>query len=119
MAKKRTKYGARKVKCDGYTFDSQMEHFRYLELKLMLGSGTISDLSVHPKFMLQAGFTYGGKRIRPICYYADFMYTEDGRTIVEDVKGKATAVWKLKWKLAMYQNPSLDWRAVDKYGVEI
>ena len=40
-----------------------------------------------------------GRTFRKIEYIADFQYIENGKTIVEDVKGMQTDVFKLKHKI--------------------
>ena len=114
-----SKYNARKVELDGYTFDSKAEAHRYRDLKYLESGQCISNLEVHPKFVLQPAFTYLGKRIRQITYTADFKYIEEdaeGRPIVvEDVKGgraTMTQLFNVKWKMAKYQNPTMDFRIV-------
>jgi len=46
-----------------------------------------------------------GRSVRQIAYEADFEYidSETGRRVIEDVKGVQTAVFKLKRKLVEYQ----------------
>jgi hypothetical protein len=39
---------------------------------------------------------------REVCYIADFVYQEDGKLVVEDVKGHRTEVYKLKKKLMLW-----------------
>lgn len=101
------KYNARKVKIDGYTFDSQREAQRYGELKLMEKAGEIRALVVHPSINLQPDFMYQGKRIRGIVYELDFYYVRECNGVLidvyEDVKGFETSSFKLKWKLLLYQ----------------
>ena len=104
----RNKYGNRKCKIDGFTFDSIKEGRRYAELKILLREGLIKDLELQKQFELQPGFIDAdGKRIRPIYYRADFCYTdaETGKMVVEDVKSAATktAVYKLKRKMMAYK----------------
>ena len=95
----RSKYNARKVRLDGYTFDSMMEADHYCELKLLEKAKMIRDLKVHPAYILQEPFTYEGKWEKAITYEADFSYMEGGRQVVEDVKGMRTDVYKIKRKL--------------------
>lgn len=104
IGKSYNKYSAQKTTIDGITFDSKKEAERYAELCLWERSGIISDLVLQPEFVLQPGFVYHGKKERAIKYIADFQYMQDGKTIVEDVKGKKTDVYKLKRKmfLALY-----------------
>jgi len=97
------KYNAKKVILDGYTFDSRRETQRYEELKLMEKAGDIRDLAVHPVIKLQPSFVYCSETIREITYEADFGYWEDGVQVYEDVKGCETQVFKLKWKMLLYQ----------------
>jgi len=109
------KYNARKTPYDGYVFDSGKECQRYKDLRLLEKAGEIYGLTVHPKFILQEGFMWHGKKIRPITYTADFMYQEDGNTIVSDVKGgKATQtqLFKVKVKMLKKRFPNLIFRIV-------
>lgn len=94
-----TKYHNKRTALDGYNFDSMAEARRYGELKLMHDSGIIHKLRVHPRYTLLDPFECKGIRYRGIIYEADFEYVENGVTIVEDVKGKATQVYALKKKL--------------------
>ena len=102
-ALKRSKYNARRVRKDGYTFDSQAEALRYDELRLLEKSGEISLLIVHPRFEIVAPVVYKGKRHRAISYVADFQYLDHAidQTVIEDVKGYYTALFKLKWQLML------------------
>ena len=100
MARRRNKYGNRKVDYDGYTFDSIAEKDRYIELRLMSNSNLITRLAVHPKYVIHDGFTnVDGKRRAQITYSPDFEYLLDNKWIYEDVKGVETAVFRLKRKL--------------------
>jgi hypothetical protein len=102
------KYGAKRTEVDGIKFMSQSEANRYVELKLLERSGQIQNLSLQPRFTLQEGFLNVDtlEKERKIEYVADFMYTENNETIVEDVKGMKTADYKIKRKLFLfkYQN---------------
>ena len=100
----RNKYNAKKVKLDGFTFDSKAEARRYGELKLLQKAGKISELYVHPRLSIHV---YENK----ICnYFPDFQYWDKGakKIIYEDVKGVKTPIYNLKKKLV---------RAI--YGIEI
>ena len=107
-----SKYGNKKIEIDGYTFDSLAEGRRYEELKLFVLAGEIFRLKVHPKFVLQRKFSHQKKKIRSITYTADFSYRENGRLVVEDIKGKATQVFQLKKKLFLFKFPEIDFRIV-------
>ena len=93
------KYNNRKITIDGHTFDSTLEANRYCQLKLLQRAGEISNLQLQVPFTLQESFKKNGKTYRPIIYMADFVYTEKGKTIVEDTKGIETETFKIKQKL--------------------
>ena len=93
------KYRNVKTTIDGIKFDSKAEARRYTELKLLEKAGEITDLKLQPRFILQHSFKHKGKTIRAITYMADFQYSENGKEIVEDVKGVETAVFKIKKKM--------------------
>jgi len=108
---RRHKYGAQPVELQGIHFDSTAEAQRYAELQLLAAAGAIHALRVQPRYELQPAFTAPtGETVRAITYKADFEYQEDGRTIVEDVKGVATPVFRLKAKLFRYRYPELELR---------
>ena len=94
-----SKYKNKKTQIDMYVFDSTKEAKRYRELKLLEMAGEISNLELQPRFLLQESFRKNGKTYRKIDYVADFKYIENGKTIVEDVKGLQTDVFKIKHKL--------------------
>lgn len=112
------KYRAHKTVIDGITFASKKEANRYLELKLLLRAGKISDLQMQVPFVLiESHRRKDGKMEMKCKYVADFTYYKiiaPGKTeyVVEDVKGfKGGAAYQLftiKRKL-MYE----------KYGIEV
>ena len=106
------KYRNKKVIVEDYVFDSIEESRRYKELKLLLRAGKISNLELQPHFLLQDSFKKNGKTYRKIEYIADFKYIENGKTIVEDVKGMQTDVFKLKHKLFEKKYPDLELRII-------
>lgn len=100
-----TKYGNRKVTRDGITFDSIRECQRYFELKLMQRAGVISDLRLQVPYELIPAQRIDGKVVeRAVNYIADFVYTENGETIVEDAKGCRTKEYILKRKLMLWRH---------------
>lgn len=105
----RTKYKNKKITVDGITFDSKKEARRYTELKMLEKGGAIAQLVLQPRFELQESFKKSGKTYRKIEYVADFMYrdNEKGVTVIEDVKGMRTDVYKLKKKLFEYKYSNL------------
>ena len=94
-----SKYHAKKTIVDGITFDSRKEADRYLVLKGMEEDGSIEDLRRQVRYELIPSFDVDGRHYRPVYYVADFVYVEDGKTVVEDVKGMRTDVYRLKSKL--------------------
>lgn len=95
----RSKYHAKKTVVDGITFDSKREADRYLVLKSMEEDGTIEDLRRQVRYELIPAFDVDGRHYRPVFYVADFVYVEDGKEVVEDVKGMRTDTYRLKSKL--------------------
>ena len=95
-----------------YVFDSIAESKRYKELALLEKAGEIKDLQLQPRFELQESFKKNGKTYRKIEYIADFMYEENGKMIVEDVKGIQTDVFKIKHKLFEKKYPELELRII-------
>jgi len=89
-----TKYHAIRTNVDGVWFASKAEAARYEELLLLERGGIITGLILQPAFPIQIG-------TKKICkYIADFQYTlKDGSTVVEDVKGVKTPIYRLKKKL--------------------
>ena len=89
-----SKYHSRPTEMDGVVFHSQREARRYSELKMLERSKIIRDLELQPKFLI----TINGYKI--CTYIADFRYRDQAdRVVVEDSKGFATPVYKLKRKL--------------------
>ena len=106
------KYLSKKITIDGHEFPSKREGKRYVELKRKLELGEITNLELQPPFLLQEGFKRDGKKYRPITYIADFKYVEDGKVIVEDVKGFKTPEYKLKKKLLLYKCEGFEFREI-------
>lgn len=107
-----SKYGNRKVTFEGIKFDSMVERSRYLKLLEMEQRGLISKLILQPSFLLVPSFRRNGHYYRAEHYVADFEYLEEGKRIVEDVKGCLTAVYKAKRKHFLSLNPQLIFREV-------
>lgn len=101
-----TKYNNKKITVDGQKFDSKKEANRYKELKLMEKAGAIKDLRMQAKFTLipaQRDEATGKVVERECSYKADFVYEEDGKTVVEDVKGFRTKEYVIKRKLMLWR----------------
>lgn len=102
MAK--SKYGNKQTVLNGKVFDSRREARRFMELDLMQKAGLISDLRLQVPFELIPKI--GSERA--VYYIADYVYKENGETVVEDCKGCRTDVYRIKRKLMLY-----------RYGIEI
>lgn len=128
---RRSKYGNRKAVVDGITFDSRKEANRFQELRMLERAGKIKALERQVKYVLiptqreasfevyKSGPNKGrrkpGKVVEHECsYVADFVYTKDGETVVEDVKGyrapssAAYAKFVIKRKLML-----------ERYGIRV
>jgi hypothetical protein len=106
------KYGAERVERDGIMFDSRAEAGRYRELKLLLEAGVIQDLDVHPRYLLFEKKILGNVVVSAIHYTADFEYSEDGKRIVEDVKGIVTRDAALRINLFRRLYPDKELRII-------
>lgn len=112
------KYRAKKCRIGNMVFDSRMEMNRYQELSLLERAGKISNLRRQVRFTLiptqyesiERISNKTGKRLKDgkkviekdCSYIADFVYEENGKTIVEDVKGCKTKDYIIKRKLMLY-----------------
>lgn len=100
-----TKYRNKKVEVDGMTFDSKKEAKRYKELLLLEKAGAIQDLHTQVKYVLIPSQRINGKVVERECAYkADFVYTENGQTVVEDTKGFKTKEYIIKRKLMLKEH---------------
>lgn len=68
------------------------------------------------RVMLQPGFDFEGRRVRPIHMVPDFYF--DWEYSVYDTKGWATDVAKLKWKMFRYRHRGTSMRVVHIKDVE-
>lgn len=93
------KYRAKKVWTDGICFDSKAEERRYQDLKLLERAGKISHLDVHVPYQIIPSVVLDGRRHPATTYIADFVYEENGVTVVEDTKGFKTKDYIIKRKL--------------------
>lgn len=111
------KYKARKITVGGQTFDSRKEYRRYCQLKMLEAAKEIDDLrrqviyqlipkqyDTYPRYSKNGRRLSDGRRCieRACVYVADFVYTENGQTVVEDVKGMKTKDYIIKRKLMLY-----------------
>jgi len=106
-----SKYGNVKVTFDGVVFDSKKERDRYIDLRILERAGEIENLELQPEYELIPK----SKTERAVKYRGDFRYTEDGHTVVEDVKSTATEKDKayiIKRKLMRWRYPRVEFREV-------
>lgn len=108
------KYNNKKIQIDMYVFDSILEANRYKQLALLERAKQIKNLRLQVPFLLQESFRKNNKTYRKIEYIADFVYEENGQTIVEDTKGVKTEVFKIKQKLFEYKYPDLTLKIITK-----
>ena len=100
-----SKYHSRKVIVDGEKYDSKKEFNRFCQLLLLERAGEIQNLKRQVRFELipsQKDPETGKVIERPVTYLADFVYDQDGQTIVEDVKGFKTTDYILKRKMCLF-----------------
>lgn len=107
------KYNAKPTTVNGVRYDSKSESGRFRQLELLQQAGVISNLKLKPIYELQPSFVDNtGKRQRAVNYEADASYTENGREVVEDVKGFETAAFKIKRKMFLYHYPQYELRII-------
>jgi hypothetical protein len=103
---KRTKYGNKKIEVNGVKFDSKLEMYCYdLLTKLNF------EFEFQKKIILVEDFRYNKKAIRPITLTVDFIVKHNDIDYYIDIKGFATDVSKIKYKMLRYQlkdNPKTD-----------
>lgn len=92
----------RNVKTNGYSSRKESKHAT--DLKLLQRAGLISDLREQVKYeLIPNQKDKDGKVIERACsYIADFVYTENGNTVVVDTKGMRTTEYIIKRKLMLY-----------------
>jgi len=116
---------------DSLIFDSKSEYNTWIMLKTLEGKGSITNLQRQITFPLLPKMNWfnnvksKNEVIRPLTYIADFVFTEDGKTVVMDCKGwkyKEDKNGKGKWlvykddvyiikkKLFLHLNPNLIFR---------
>jgi hypothetical protein len=104
MHERFNKYQNQTTLVDGIAFDSKREARRYAELRLLEKGGVISGLETQKRYEIVPKSAYG----RALYYIADFVYTENGKSVIEDVKGVKTQIYVLKKRLI-----------AEQYGIKI
>lgn len=124
---RRGKYNAKATVVDGIRFASKRESLFYLQLRDLLRTGRIKDLELQPRFPMPPGPDWFRcdwcDRILKIpreqlpgsicTYVADFRYTwlkgpDAGKTMVVDVKGMRTPMYRLKIKMIKHFYPTVE-----------
>ena len=118
---------ARKCMYNGILFDSKLERDRYIYLLNAQKEGLISNLELQKSFELIPTQPRGENNVPSISktkniaktqYYADFTYlrTKDNKWVINDAKGRAMQVYKIKLKLVIYHYCSVDaWEFLETY----
>lgn len=100
-------------------YDSKKEYQRGCDLQLLEKAKRISNLQRQTVLLISPAFVdKDGEKHRAITYCADFTYVENGREIVEDVKGFSrekgrflcTEAFRLKWKMLQSLYPEKTFR---------
>ena len=114
-----SKYQNKKTIVDGIEFDSKREANHYRELRLLERAGKIQHLRRQVRYQLipaqyenipqygKNGLRIQDKRVcveRELSYIADFTYQQDGKLVVEDVKGYRTSAYTIKRKLMLFMH---------------
>ena len=100
----RSKYGSKAVVIDGIEFDSTAEGAYYLYLRMREDAGEIFDLATQHPIAIR-----GENKARIGLYNADFFFRVPGkaRAVIVDVKGRETAVFRLKQKMLEAQGVTI------------
>jgi hypothetical protein len=91
--KKRSKYNNTRTTIDNIVFASKREAAHYQLLKLRERAGEISNLELQVRYHLDVN----GVHITN--YVCDFRFIENGKTVIQDVKGMMTRIYKMKRSL--------------------
>ncbi len=104
VSQSENKYKAEKRNIDGKTYDSHKEAHRHCELVLLQKAGIITELQEQVVFeLIPNQYDESGKLLERACKYkADFVYIQNGITVVEDTKGTRTKDYAIKRKLMLY-----------------
>ena len=97
------KYFSSKVKMYGMTFDSKTEASHYMKLKTRQDNGEITNLQLQVEFEIIPKLVVDELKVlktktklvhkvleRAAHYTADFVYEENGKIIIEEVKSRGT-----------------------------
>lgn len=101
----RNKYNAKIVKYNGRTYQSALEATYAQELDLRKKAGEIKEIIPQYKIDIRVNGIH-------VCnYYMDFkLIMPDGSIEMHEVKGFATDLWRIKWRLSQALYP--EWKFV-------
>lgn len=109
-------YRGKKCTYNEIEFDSIPEKDYYIEL---LNNKDVSNLQVHPKFILLEGFRNNeGKAIRSLTFKPDFMFVKGGQKYIIDIKPNNKKLidsdFIIRWKLLqnMYKEQDILFRLI-------
>lgn len=103
------KFKAKRIIVNEIKFDSFSEGQRYSKLAFLQDKGIISDLKIKTRYNMPP------LADKPFCYYEDdFNFIYQKKRVIEDVKGKLTAVFRLKVKMLKYYYPHLELELTEK-----
>ena len=110
----RNKYGAIRTTRGALTFDSKGEAERWDALCLAERFGAISGLERQVAYVLQ-----DGGRDERIKLTWDYRYSEGGRLVVEDFKGRVTRDFTIRLKLFRRLYPTVAVKLSGRDGVKV
>ena len=117
---KGNKFGAVKQVDEHGIHDSTGEQGRFHQLLILQRAGRISGLERQVWISIFKGEYYlcNGKKHKFLNrrFKADAVYFENGKKIVEDFKGDQTAMFRMKWQMAIATYPEWVFRKVFKDG---
>ena len=107
ILKKKSKYNNVITEYEGIKFRSKKEKERYCELQILEKAGCIKGLKLQVPFEVAPSVEWGDVKLKAIRYYADFVCTDtvSGQKVIEDSKGKKTALYLLKRSHVIINNP--------------
>lgn len=106
---KKNKYHAQKTELNGIQFDSRKEATVYQKLQNLERSSIISNLRRQIRFELVPK----QKDERPVYYVADYVFEQDGKTVIADCKSAMTKklpAYIIKRKIFKFRYPEYEFR---------
>jgi len=84
------RYRNEPVIVDGVRYASKKQYTRWCQLQMLEKAGKVSNLRREVPFVIAPAVTINGRNKPPLRYYADAVYVENGREVVEDTKSPVT-----------------------------